>query len=314
MQKLHYIEVHKNHGGSLDQQIAKVMMHWQTRFELGAALLLCPEPHTAIKSVRKHWRRLTLQYQKDRENQVSAAEILLTTRRISRMQRVKFTAQNPDGTSSGPTLHVLSPDQLKQIPSPCFTVYVIGQITNTEIFEQLSADALIVSTQNDVKKLPLTADKSELEEKVFQEENALLSWLKEQDIDLASLVSNMELTNEALDTLLSSSILQNEFLIRSKTFFFQLKLAQPLKLSDVQEEQISTLEQLEHHVKVLSPSYISDSIFDNQSEESFLLQDILNKENAHDIAMLIEMHREKGHQYIVAALQEKFGFKQLTNK
>ena len=116
--------------------------------------------------------------------------------------------------------------------------------------------------------------------------------------------------NEALDNLLTGARLQEEFLLKTKLLTHTLRLAQPIKLSTVQERRIKTLQTLEHHVKILTPSYLSDHIIDSSAEDSYLLHDIAESNNLvfSDIDQLVRDLRRLGHEKLAQRVEARAGF------
>lgn len=303
----HYIQWQPRKTRKLPDQIAESITHWQHRFELGSGILLCDDPKTALKLVEKQWRKLTMQVQKTRQQQLAAADILQTTRKISRMQRVRFSSKSPE-FDPGAQFYVLSYSELTALPKNCFTLYVLSELLRTDIFEQLAPNGLVVTYHKPIKNLAGFGNKSILEESVQTEEANLVKWLKAKAIDLSILSESVEKTNEALDTLLSSPSLQAEFQLKTKLFFHAVQLAQPLQLSAEQQRQLTALEQLEHHVKILSTSWISDSL-SSEAEDAFLLRDVVFGKLARlGIADTIQMQYQAGRSYLARALELQAGY------
>jgi hypothetical protein len=63
----HYVQWQKNTTNNLDSKIVEIMNHWQSRYELGKAVLVTDSPETALKSVRKNWLKITRHIQIVRE-------------------------------------------------------------------------------------------------------------------------------------------------------------------------------------------------------------------------------------------------------
>ena len=304
----HYVQWQHNVSNSFDEKIVEIMKHWQSRYELGATVLLTDSPSLTLKAVSKQWRKLTRQAQKVRETKQTAEDILGITRTISRMQRVKFTSKSPEQNSSA-TFYVLKPDDVTTLPSPCFTLYSVGETISPHLLEKLTPDALVVLYQSRQPELAHLKNKSVLEDRVTSEESELTSWLHHHKINLEELGSNMEAANEALDTLLGSTNLQTEFLHKTKLFFHTLQLAQPLKLSSDQLERLHTLERLEKHLRLLVPSFLTDHIADTSSD-SFLLRDFSsgNVMTLQNLRAYISKQYELNNKNLALALEHKAGF------
>lgn len=307
IQNTHYIEwltQNKTH----ELQVAEIMRHWQSRYELGTAVVLSNTPQTTLKLVQKQWQKLTRQMQKQRETNSAAGDILQTTRTISRMQRIKFTtedpAENPDAN-----LYVLSFEALTTLPAHCFTLYSTNKLPAITQLKLMPADSLVVAYQEKAE-LSGIYNKSVLEERVLTEEAILIKWLSRHSIDLGQLPHSIEHANEALDVLLSSNNLQTEFLNFTKQYLHLVQLAQPLMLSAAHQERLKALEQLEHHVRVLSPAFLSDHIIDSQNDDSFLLRELSTKKilTLESLKEFIAQQYELGHRHLAAALEQQAGF------
>src|SRR5690606_35833904 len=107
--------------------------------------------------------------------------------------------------------YVLSAEHVTSLPSHCYTLYSVGDIANGDILNALAPEALVVLFSSK-QSLPQLQRKSVLEEHFMTEQAALERWLEKHDIILANLMSNIEKSNQALDTLLGSSNVQAEFL------------------------------------------------------------------------------------------------------
>lgn len=293
---------------SLNSAISDAVTHWQARYELGTALLLTEDPTMTLRLAQKQWRKLTRQLQQERTKKTDAEDILSTTRTISRMQRVKFSAkdplQNPDAN-----FYIINPKSLNTLPTNCFTLYSFTTLPAEPVIALLAPDALVVAYKEQMPPKNLIS-KSVLEEHVLSVEAELLSWLEKHHIDIEIINTDIEKANEALDTILGSTALQAEFLSKTKLFLHTIQLASPLKMSSSQKERLETLEQLEKHVRVLSPAYLSDHILDSQNDDSFLLRD-LSKKNILTISALrdfIANQYKLGHTHLAHALEQKVGF------
>ena len=298
----YYVEWQADKHYKLSQQIVEVIGHWQSRYELGTAVILCDEPRLALKQVVKQWRKLTMQAQKARLNNASAQEILLNTRTISRMQRVKFSLKDPSQEPEA-SLYILNSEAAQTLPAHCLTLYSLASFPADGIISLLAPEALVVSkkTGHMAGLLP----KAVLEERIQTEESTLFRWLEKQTIVIEFLENDMEQTNEALDLLLSSPALQTEFLTRTKQLLHTIQLAKPVKLSTAQQTRLRILQQLEWHVKILSPAYLSDHVTDTQSEDWFLLRDAIKDQRnlLADIELLLEENSTPNQHALVSLIQ-----------
>jgi hypothetical protein len=303
-----YIEWRKNKNSSPEALIAEIMKHWELRYELGTAVLLVDDSTTMHKLAEKQWKKLTRQAQKERELQNSAEDILQITRTISRMQRVNFSSKDPSENPDA-KFYVLSEADFKTLPGHCYTLYATTKLPDTSTLKLLPADSLIVAYQTET----VVADihpKSVIEERLLSEESALIEWLAKHAIQIDVLKQDVEKANEALDTLLSSNSLQSEFLHKTKLYLHLVQLAQPVRFTEQQQEQLAGLKQLEHHVRVLSPAFLSDHIIDNQSDESFLLRDpATGKTLTHEaLRSFIASEQKAGRLHLAKALEQQAGF------
>lgn len=311
IQNVHYIQWQNGKNKTLEAKVSEVMKHWQTRYELGSALLLCEDPEAALKLIEKQWRKLSRQLQSNRETKIGADDILTVTRTISRMQRVKFSNEDPE-LNPDAKFFIISPNELSILPAHCYTLYNFSQLPEPTLLKLLPANSLIVSYG---EKIPLTGihEKSVLEERILTEEALLTKWLEQHHIVIDELKNNIEKANEALDTLLSSNNLQSSFLHKTGAFLNLVQLAQPVTLSETQQLRLEALSQLEHHVRVLSPAFLSDHIVDSQNDDSFLLRDpetgkILTLES---LRQFIAAQYSAGRTNLAKALEQKNGFVRL---
>lgn len=302
-----YVQWQNKSGKSETAVISEIMKHWQARYELGTAVLIVDDATQAIKTVQKQWKKLTQQLQDEREEKVSAEDILQITRTISRMQRVKFTAENPLQNPNA-TFYVLGSKNIESLPAHCLTFYSLDELPE-ELLASLAPEALVVSYHEKIE-LANFYEKEVLEERVQTVESALVSWLKSHKIDIDSVADNLEKANEALDTLLGSNKLQNEFLAQTKEFLHTIQLASPLKLSVIQKERLGSIEQLEKHVRVLSPAFLSDHVVDSSSDESFLLRELSSQHilSLEALKEFIAKQYEMGRTHLASALEQKAGF------
>lgn len=305
----HYIQWQHNATNSLDGKVAEIMKHWQNRYELGSAVLLTDSPTTALKNVIKQWRKMSRQLQAVRETKQSAEEILEITRTISRMQRVKFTTKDPSDDPDA-TFYLLKPDQIETLPAHCYTLYSLAPEVSPMVLDGLAADALLVLYQTKQPSLSHLKEKANLEHRLQLEEKDILGWLEKQGIVIANLQDNLDATNEALDTLLSSGKLQAEFLHKIRLFLHTLQLAQPLTLDSEQAENIESLKQLEKHVRVLSSGYLTDHIIDTSSDDSFLLRESATgrQYGFNSLKEFIAEQYTAGRTHLAAALEQHAGF------
>lgn len=295
----------------LELQVAEIMQHFEKRHELGSAVILTDNPTATFKLAEKYWQRLTRQAQKHREAKSSAEDILEITRTISRMQRVTFSAKDPS-LEPDAKLYVLSPDAFATLPAHCFTFYCLTALPELPVLKLLAVDALIVSFGEKTERSGVH-NKTVLEERVLTEEAALAKWLSSHSIELSQLPDDIEKANEALDILLSSNNLQVDFLHRTKLYLHTVQLAQPMQLSLAQQTRLKSLQQLEHHVRVLSPAFLSDHILDSQSDDSFLLRDLSEKKllTLDALKSFIATQYKLGRTHLASALERHAGFIQL---
>lgn len=311
IQNVHYIQWQNGKNKTLEVKVSEVMKHWQTRYELGSALLLSEDPEAALKLIEKQWRKLSRQLQSSRVTKVGADDILTVTRTISRMQRVKFSTEDPE-LNPDAKFFIMDPKQLSTLPAHCYTLYNFSQLPEPTLLKLLPTDSLIVSYSEKIQ-LSGIYEKSVLEEQILTEEALLTRWLEHHHIVIDELKNNIEKANEALDTLLSSSNLQSNFLHKTGAFLNLVQLAQPVTLSETQQLRLEALSQLEHHVRVLSPAFLSDHIVDSQNDDSFLLRDpetgkILTLES---LRQFIAAQYSAGRINLAKALEQKTGFVRL---
>ncbi len=303
----------QNTSKNIESRVAEIMKHWELRFELGTAMLLCNDPEVTLKLVEKNWRKLCRQLQSSRSVNSQANDILELTRTISRMQRVKFTTQPPENEPNA-TFYVGSASDTSSVPAHCFTLYTTEELPSEEFLSLLSPESLVVAPKHLKKDILGFDSKNVLEEKLLKDESNLVNWLRAKAILLDDLQSDVEKSNEALDTILSSASLQSEFISKSQLFLHTLQLAQPLKLTESQQERLSTLKTLEQHVRVLSPAFLSDHIINSQDEDSFLLKDPASGRTLtlDSLRQFIADQYSAGRINLAKALELKAGFVSIT--
>jgi len=129
-------------------------------------------------------------------------------------------------------------------------------------------------------------------------------------IDLEKLNANTELLNQALDSLLSSNTLQTEFMHKTTCLLQAVSLAQPMKLQAGTIALLDQIRQLEHHVQVLSPSFLSDHIVNSNEDGAFLLRDITGG-NGYGIEAITNFTKQlcaSGKTSLAAALEARLGY------
>lgn len=304
----HYIQWQSAAGRTSEQKISDVIKHFASRYELGTAVIITENSEAAHRTALKMWRKLTRQAQNSRENKFQANEILQLTRTISRMQRVKFSIEQPEHSPDS-NLYILQESKLDSIPNDCYTVYCLDQFIDSKNLTSLPADSLVVSFTQPLELHDLVP-KKELENKTLTVEKELINWLKTKSIEITNLKHNMEKANEALDTLLSSSNTQSEFLIKTQQYLHLVQLAQPLKLSDSRQSILESLKNLEQHVRVLSPAFLTDHIKDSSTDDSFLLRDPSTGQalKLESLKQYISAQYLAGRSHLAKALEQNAGF------
>ena len=310
-QNVHYIEWEKGNNKTLEASITNVMKHWQTRYELGTAILLTEDTALAKKLAEKQWRKLSRQLQVKREASSNAQELLTATRTISRMQRVKFSNFDPMDDPDA-KFYVISLTQLQSLPLHCFTLYCLTQLPDNKVIKLLPSESLIVAYGQEHERQGLYS-KSVLVEKILTQEAAVIKWLVENHIEIDLLSTELEKANEALDTLLSSSVLQTEFLRNAELYLRLVQLAQPIALTEERQQRLAAVQQLEHHVRVLSPAFLSDHIVDTKNDDSFLLRDPQTGKTLtlQTLRSFIQTQKNAGRTHLALALEQNIGYVRL---
>jgi hypothetical protein len=223
------------------------------------------------------------------------------------MQRVKFTNASPEAAPLA-NFYILKADELSTLPTNCFTLYATTDV-KSEALSKISPDGLAVLYQAK-HELAGFEPKQMLFKKFQTAQTELTTWLGTHGIVLSEL-EDLEKSNEALDTLLSSTRLQTEFLQRTLMLNHLYALNQPLTLPDVESSIFETVQFLELQVKSLSPSFLSDHIVDSSSEDSFLLRDAKRYSNATwDIGALkefVSLQYKLGRDSLAQAIELKAG-------
>lgn len=303
--KPRYIDWRTKNGNSLEAITADAMRHYQHRYELGVGVLLVSDPKSAIKQIEKQWRKLTRQHQQKRQTKANAEDILTTTRTISRMQRVTFTTESP-ATNPDASFYVL-PETAEVLPVRCSTIYTAHAITDNQI-AILPSETLVVA-YGKKKAIPELLPKSELESIWRDSQTALLQWLSAHHIRLNDIQNDMEHANAALDNILSSSRIQNEFLHLTAQYTSAVSHAKPYTEQPADAAIYHAITHLEKQVKALTTGFLSDHIIDSASDDSFLLRDNAGKPlyAFESLTAFIKMQYQKGHVHLAKALEHASG-------
>lgn len=236
----------------------------------------------------------------------SAEELLNATRSISRMQRVKFTNKSPSEEPDA-TFYILKPDTT-ELPTHCYTLYSFAEETREELVGLLPEDATVMPFKKFESEL-LKA-KSTLSDRVDIDEKELDTWLRAHEIIIEELENDMAKTNEALDTLLSSNRLQDEFLHKTGVYLKTIELAQPYILGAEQAQRLAVIKSLEKHVRVLNPSYLSDHIVDSSSDDAYLLRDSSGRPifSLQDIREYYAAQYTQDYVHLASAIERQLGY------
>jgi hypothetical protein len=304
-----YIEIILNSSKAPKEQAVSIIKHWQNRYELGTAVILCKDPEAVLKTIKKQWNKQARQLQSTRETTHHANEILEITKTISRMQRIKFSTELPERNPEA-NFYVLDAKNVTSLPAKCYTLYAPEGLPEKELLNKLAPEALVVA-YGPVKDVPANLyAKLSVEQEAKNSEKDLVDWLKTHKIDITRLDEDMENCNDALDTILSSSRLCSEFIHKTQTLSHTINLAQPFKLSSSQLQNLKSIERLEQYVKLLSPVHNSKQVATDHSEDSFLLRDLttiklLTLESLKQF--VVEQYRV-GRNNLAKALEQETGY------
>ena len=307
-----YFERRTSSARGTDSVAADIMRHVHSRQHLGKSIVVCDNPVVMLSAARKQWLKLSRTIQKQRASTLNADKILKYTHAIARMQHMHFTIKQPLERPEA-DVYFLRVDELHDMPGNCYNLYVLEPLpraTITRIIHSLPQDGLVIDYPHEIDwssygLLP----KSDLENGVRQQWQAVLDFLHNYAIDPRRLrkgtEDNIEAMDDALDTLLSVS---QGFIDVANGFQRSLELARPLKIMAETRMQYDTIILLAHRVQALSTSTYSQRFLESYNEDdTFFFYDQVREHifgSGESLADAIARHRVHGRPTLARALAD----------
>jgi hypothetical protein len=252
---------------------ADIAQHLSTRQHLGKVVVICDRPVIMISLVRKYWFRLTRTLQRERASTLNAEKILALTHDITHMQRMEFAAKPLSDMPRADVLF-LTPDQLHELPTSCFTMYVTttpNEDQLTQAVAQLPSLSLVVDyTHGPTVRHAALLPKRLLEDVVPEQWRKVEQFFAAHSIDVELLADNFhdaDIMNEALDTLLGVS---SRFMRVAEEFLEALRVAQPIDMTLKQQHLYETLVTLNRRICALAPDTLSQQFIQALSDDDTL--------------------------------------------
>jgi len=306
-----YIELRKSTARGAESLAADIMRHLHARQHLGKTVVVCDQPVGMLSAARKQWLRLSRCLQKERAATLNADKILKFTHAITRMQHMGFSAKTPLHSPEA-AVYFLRPEDLHVMPVQCYTTYFLTALSTEgmhALLAQLPHEALVVDYLDDARwqqQLGLIP-KQALEDRVERVWQEVCQFLTDHHIAIQDLITddirNVELMDEALDTLLGTS---HHFLRIANEFQRALELARPVALSKELRTAYDSFILLAHRVEALSPGSYSQHYLENYSEDdSFFLYDAAHGQlrlGGETLAEAYLRHQAAGRLHLAQAL------------
>jgi hypothetical protein len=255
---------------------ADLARHLLPRQHLGKTVVVCERPVVTMSVTRKYWLKLSRNLQRERSSTLNAEKILQLTYDITHMQHMEFSAR-PLGESPRADVFFLTPSQLEQLPTNCFSLYVVMAPSEHQLFDaigQLPEHALVVdySHASVMASAPLLP-KSQLDQLVLHEWQKVEAFFAAQHLDIAQLASHthrLDRLDEAIDVILNTG---SRFLRVTGDFLEILSLAQPLDTPNSQQQLYDLLVVLNRRISALTPGILSQQFAQTLGDDESLLHD-----------------------------------------
>ena len=267
-----YLELRSLHKptGTLAADIAK---HIQLRQRLGAAVIVCDNPHALLSATRKQWLRLSRQLQIKRAATLNTEEILRLTHIIVQMQKMTFVAKTPDERPDAQVYYVTA-TEARSMPEQCFTLYLTSdmpQNTMQLLGAMPNASSIVDYTDNLNYGFANLAPKELLEQQLMHKWEAMSALLAAHNLTPEKLMSHdpttLPLLDSAIDTLLEISA---DFLDAAFELQHAVDLAQPLiDISLDQQKVFALITRLAYKVQTLNGRSAQNPII----TDSYFLRD-----------------------------------------
>ncbi len=284
-----------------------VILHWQSRFLHGKALIVTNTPETFAKLARKQWLSQMQRLQQERAHTHDADKLLTITHSITRMQQMVVAAEAPH---EFPAAHFwcITPDKMSQteLPRTCHTLYISASLTNEakkHLYRVLLPHSLVVDFASNQLRLE---SKHTLDMKVHFAWEELTTFLEKHNINIQALAKNrhnIDIFDDALDNLLDKS---GSFLRHARQFQEALHLAQPLQVDHTASQEYELANTLARRVSMLTPGIIHHSFFQNDNETFSLFDATGQKITRQSLSAATKRHIEAGRKNLAQALETAF--------
>lgn len=260
--------------------------HLLARQHLGKVVVICDKPVILMSVVRKYWFRLARSLQTERSRTLNAEKILQLTHDITHMQRMEFTSRT--GKDSRADVFFLTPEQATLLPTNCFSVYVLADLTTPQLHtsvKQLPERALVIDySHNESMASADLLPKKQLEDELEAQWQHVDIFLREHHIHVADLIQqpSSTTTDNALDTLLSVA---GQFIRASDDFLELLRLAQPLHLSISTQQSYDLIATLNRRIYALTPGTLSQQFIHAFNDDELSLHDVAMEDLAYLLAL-----------------------------
>lgn len=267
---------------------ADLARHLLPRQHLGKTVVVCDKPVITISVVRKYWLKLSRNLQRERASTLNAEKILQLTYDITHMQHMDFAAK-PFHDNPQADVFFVTPDELAQLPSGCFSMYLLiapplAQLQNA--IQQLPDRALVVDYTHDpsLTAVPLRP-KKELEQLLPAAWRNVDEFFSAQHIDISHLADSIQRgdrIDEALDVILNTS---SQFMRIADDFLELLRLCQPAHITNSEQQLYDMIAVLNRKIYALTPGTLSQQFAQTLGGDDLSLHDIATESWAFALAV-----------------------------
>ena len=265
-----YLETRTAYQTNGTSAASDVARHLLARQHLGRTLIVCDKPATTIGVIRKYWLKLARGLQRERSSTLNAERILQLTHDITHMHHMEFVTK-PFYINPHADVYFVRPDQIDQVPTRCFNLYILDAPTEGRLIDAISqlADRSLVIDYTDVCTTTSTPllPKQVLQRQIPDAWQAVEQFMIDHNVDLEAIVRmplRDQAINDALDNLLDSS---SRFLRIANNFLELLRLAQPIDTTNTQQQSYDLLASLHRRIYALTPGSLSQQFIQAFSDD-----------------------------------------------
>lgn len=256
---------------------ADLARHLLSRQHLGKTVVVCEKPIIEISVVRKYWFKLSRQLQRQRASTLNAEKILQLTYDITRMQHMDFVAKSYQDSPNSDVFFA-APDELHQLPTHCFSVYLLAAPSDEVLknaLAQMPDRGLVIDYTHDpvINTAPLLP-KFQLEQLLPEAWECVEQFLNQQHINIRELAKNPQRADridEAIDVILNTS---SQFLRLADEFLELVRLSQPLHTTNSQQQLYDLLTLLDRRVYALTPGTLSQQFIRPRNDSNLEFHDV----------------------------------------